>query len=66
MRQDLPHRAGGPGDRPAVRPGRGRKGPRTQREIASRCGISRSYVSRLEKKALSKLRAEMEKGAQPG
>lgn len=30
--------------------------PRTQREVASICGISRSYVSRLEKKALEKLR----------
>ncbi len=30
------------------------EGPRTQREIASSCGISRSYVSRLEKKALGK------------
>lgn len=29
--------------------------PRTQREIAEVCGISRSYVSRIEKKALSKL-----------
>lgn len=36
-------------------------GPRTQREIAASCGISRSYVSRLEKKALAKLREEMEK-----
>ena len=35
--------------------------PRTQREIAAVCGISRSYVSRLEKKALEKLREEMEK-----
>ena len=34
--------------------------PRTQREIAAACGISRSYVSRLEKKALEKLRAAME------
>ena len=31
--------------------------PLTQREIASSFGISRSYVSRLEKKALEKLRA---------
>ena len=38
------------------------EGPRTQREIASSCGISRSYVSRLEKKALGKLREAMEKG----
>ena len=34
--------------------------PRTQREIAHRCGISRSYVSRIEKKALEKLRRRME------
>ena len=33
------------------------KAPLTQREIASMCGISRSYVSRIEKKALEKLRA---------
>ena len=30
--------------------------PRTQKEIAARCGISRSYVSRIEKRALEKLR----------
>jgi RNA polymerase sporulation-specific sigma factor len=35
--------------------------PRTQREIAAACGISRSYVSRLEKKALERLREGMEK-----
>ena len=29
--------------------------PQTQREIAERCGISRSYVSRIEKKALQTL-----------
>jgi len=29
--------------------------PLTQREVAARCGISRSYVSRIEKKALEKL-----------
>ena len=33
-----------------------------QREVASRLGISRSYVSRLEKKALDKLRKGMEEG----
>lgn len=49
----------------ALRYGLDGETPRTQREIASSCGISRSYVSRLEKKALSKLRAEMEKGPQP-
>lgn len=32
----------------------------TQREIAERFGISRSYVSRLEKKALKKLREAYE------
>ncbi len=34
--------------------------PQTQREIALKSGISRSYVSRIEKKALEKLRAELE------
>lgn len=34
------------------------KKERTQREIAESLGISRSYVSRLEKKALEKLREE--------
>ena len=35
--------------------------PHTQREIAAQCGISRSYVSRIEKKALQKLQAALEK-----
>ena len=30
--------------------------PRTQREVAKYLGISRSYVSRIEKKALSSLK----------
>jgi len=34
--------------------------PMTQREAAAKCGISRSYVSRLEKRALEKLRRIME------
>ena len=34
--------------------------PRRQREVARLCGISRSYVSRIEKRALDKLRAELE------
>lgn len=34
--------------------------PLPQREIAKRCGISRSYVSRIEKKALEKLRSALE------
>ncbi len=33
---------------------------RTQREIAQGLGISRSYVSRIEKRALEKLRGELE------
>ena len=33
--------------------------PQTQREIANTLGISRSYVSRIEKKALKKLAKEM-------
>ena len=32
----------------------------TQRETAQRCGISRSYVSRIEKKAIEKLRAALQ------
>ena len=35
--------------------------PLTQREVAKKLAISRSYVSRIEKKALEKLRTEMEK-----
>ncbi len=34
---------------------------KTQREIAETMGISRSYVSRIEKKALKKLHHELEK-----
>ena len=44
-----------------LRYGLGGRAPLTQREIASLCGISRSYVSRIEKKALEKLRLEYEK-----
>lgn len=40
--------------------GLGGKRPLTQRETASLCGISRSYVSRLEKRALEKLKRKME------
>ena len=35
--------------------------PRRQREVAQITGISRSYISRIEKRALQKLRSEMEK-----
>ena len=34
--------------------------PLTQRETAEKCGISRSYVSRIEKRALEKLREALE------
>ena len=36
------------------------KSPLTQRETAEHCGISRSYVSRIEKKALDKLKTALE------
>ncbi len=36
------------------------KDPTPQREVAKKLGISRSYVSRIEKKALEKLRKEFE------
>ena len=39
--------------------------PLPQREVAARLNISRSYVSRLEKKALEKLRACMTEGGRP-
>jgi len=39
----------------ALRYGLGGVKPLPQREIAEQCGISRSYVSRIEKKALQKL-----------
>ena len=32
----------------------------TQRETAQRCGISRSYVSRIEKKALAALQQALQ------
>ena len=36
--------------------------PVTQKQIAGRLGISRSYVSRIEKRALEKMRAGLESG----
>lgn len=42
-----------------MRYGIGNRQPMTQREIADLCGISRSYVSRIEKKALQKLEHEL-------
>ncbi|MDR1065269.1 MAG: RNA polymerase sporulation sigma factor SigK [Oscillospiraceae bacterium] len=44
----------------ACRYGLGGRAPRTQREVASERGISRSYVSRIEKRALEKLRARFD------
>ncbi len=46
-----------------LRYGLGGGEPLTQREVAAKYGISRSYVSRIEKKAVEKLRAAMEGGA---
>ena len=42
-----------------LRYGLGGGAPRRQQDVAARLGISRSYVSRIEKKALEKLRAEL-------
>ena len=36
--------------------------PHRQREVAQKTGISRSYVSRIEKRALEKLRVALESG----
>ena len=35
----------------------------TQKEVADRMGISQSYISRLEKRIIGKLRAQIEKMA---
>ena len=43
-----------------MRYGIGGCSPRRQREVAQKLGISRSYVSRIEKKALGKLRKALE------
>lgn len=43
-----------------MRYGLNNRTPKTQREIAAICGISRSYVSRIEKKALQKLQKSFE------
>ena len=43
-----------------LRYGLGGTVPLTQREVASAFGISRSYVSRIEKRALEKLRKKLE------
>ena len=43
-----------------MRYGLGNRNPRRQREVAKALNISRSYVSRIEKKALEKLRKALE------
>ena len=43
-----------------LRYGLGSCQPQRQREVARRIGISRSYVSRIEKRALEKLKAALE------
>ena len=48
-----------------LRYGLGGTVPLTQREVAASFGISRSYVSRIEKRALEKLRAEMKEPRTP-
>ena len=48
-----------------LRYGLGGTVPLTQREVASSFGISRSYVSRIEKRALEKLRTALEFPAVP-
>lgn len=45
-----------------LRYGLGGGSPCRQREAAQRCGVSRSYVSRIEKRALEKLRRYLENG----
>jgi len=44
-----------------LRYGLNAQSPRRQREVARIMGLSRSYISRIEKRALEKLRREMEK-----
>lgn len=48
-----------------LRYGLGGSVPLTQREVASSFGISRSYVSRIEKRALEKLRVELDSPDHP-
>lgn len=48
-----------------LRYGLGAARPKTQRETAQECGISRSYVSRIEKRALEKLREALGEDANP-
>ena len=51
----------------SLRCGLSGEGPLTQQQVADRIGISRSYISRIEKKAVLKLRlALLEEGSAPG
>lgn len=43
-----------------LRYGLGGREPLRQRQVAEKLGISRSYISRIEKRALQKLRKELE------
>ena len=43
----------------SIRYGLGKQPPLTQREVAKKLGISRSYISRLETKALSTIKQEL-------
>lgn len=43
-----------------LRYGLGGEPPKRQREVAQITGLSRSYISRIEKRALEKLRQELE------
>ncbi len=43
-----------------LRYGLGGQPPKRQREVAAATGLSRSYISRIEKRALEKLRRELE------
>ncbi len=46
-----------------MRFGLGRDREMTQKEVADRMGISQSYISRLEKKIINRLRREIKKYA---
>ena len=67
LRQDIReqyeafHKCLKPSEQKVLRMRYGLQGEReyTQREIAERMGISRSYVSRIEKKGIDKIRAEL-------
>ena len=58
MQQTRPDKTGG--EQQYLRYGLTGDGPLPQHEVARALGISRSYVSRIEKKALEKLRAALE------